>query len=814
MRKSGSDRFLVDGYPRRLDQAFAFERLIGEPSFVLSFDASDEILQRRLEKRGESSGRSDDNPESIAKRIKIFHEESEDVIEFYAKVGKLRRVSSESSVEEVFDDVQGHFHPEVVFVLGGLGAGKGTQCKKIAAEFGYYHVSTGDLLRDEVASGSRTGAEVSEIMQRGDLVPIDILMKLLRARLEVDPLGRYLIDGFPRTLEQVAMFEEHVAPARMVLQLDVTPAVGKARVLGRGRKSGRSDNTVRAFNAQQRVYTSQTGPVLDMYSALGLVHKVDANGTEDAVWEAVKPLFHPDVVFVLGGPGSGKGTQCAKIAAEFGFTHLSAGDLLRAEVARGSSHGAMIQEYMTNGQIVPVSVTLRLLQKSMRDSSIGSANGGGHFLVDGFPRAMDQALAFESDVCPSRAVLFFDLSEAEMRARLLERAKTSGRADDNEETIVKRFKTFVETSFPVINYYGGFGKVFRADSSKSIDEVYADTRPLFAPEIVLCRGAGALAAAPLLAADLGNASMSLQAAAASELARQTGLGKRISSLGGVANMDASSVIRLVRSVAEATNAQRLFVAGLPESADVIEALQNATGLQKATRAITFGAADSAETKALHGFGIQNSNIAAQPAAAVAADAAKLFAPRLVVLIGASGSGRGEFSRNAGRMLGYQHLRMTHLLQAEAQKPTELGREVNRALQLKQTVSLSAAIQVLKEAIRKSRCNRFLLDGFPRVVSDGFPAIHDQVLGLQEGLGEIHGVICLDAKLEQRRSRITGNPTVGMEAALTGSVDTYLREKLPTAAYMKQRHGNLVEVRYTFTDSVTLHSRPVPAAQAS
>jgi Adenylate kinase len=103
-------------------------------------------------------------------------------------------------------------------------------------------------------------------------------------------------------------------------------------------------------------------------------------------------------------------------------------------------------------------------------------SGARTFLVDGFPRALDQARAFEVDVQPADAVLFFECSEAAMRARLLERGKTSGRADDNEETIVKRFRTFVEQSRPVVNEFKAQGKVIEVSSEQTPDEVRGRTR--------------------------------------------------------------------------------------------------------------------------------------------------------------------------------------------------------------------------------------------------------------------------------------------------------------------------------------------------
>ncbi|KAI9772237.1 MAG: hypothetical protein M1840_000986 [Geoglossum simile] len=207
------------------------------------------------------------------------------------------------------------------------------------------------------------------------------------------------------------------------------------------------------------------------------------------------PAFSPSsisVVFVLGGPGAGKGTQCANLVRDYGFQHLSAGDLLRAEQERpGSEFGELIKQCIKDGNIVPMEVTVVLLENAMRD---GIEKGSTKFLIDGtkhpsllscgmsfpgfglkvvgFPRKMDQALKFESDVCPSRFTLFFDCSEDVMLQRLLNRGKSSGRADDNLESIGKRFRTFVETSMPVVNYFEKEGRVVRIDAAKTPDEVY------------------------------------------------------------------------------------------------------------------------------------------------------------------------------------------------------------------------------------------------------------------------------------------------------------------------------------------------------
>ncbi|KJR89470.1 UMP-CMP kinase [Sporothrix schenckii 1099-18] len=193
-----------------------------------------------------------------------------------------------------------------------------------------------------------------------------------------------------------------------------------------------------------------------------------------------KPTFSTDdvsVVFVLGGPGAGKGTQCARLVKAYGFTHLSAGDLLRAEQDRpGSQFGQLIRDCIRDGAIVPLEVTVKLLENAMQET-IDTKKGKEHkFLIDGFPRKMDQAVAFEEAVCQAKLVLFYDCPESELERRLMERGKTSGRADDNAASIRKRFRTFVETSMPVVDAYEKEGRVVKIDATSTPDAVFAATQ--------------------------------------------------------------------------------------------------------------------------------------------------------------------------------------------------------------------------------------------------------------------------------------------------------------------------------------------------
>ncbi|RZB66653.1 ADK and/or AAA 17 domain containing protein, partial [Asbolus verrucosus] len=197
------------------------------------------------------------------------------------------------------------------------------------------------------------------------------------------------------------------------------------------------------------------------------------------------------IIWVLGGPGSGKGTQCEKIVAKYGFTHLSSGDLLRNEVASGSPRGKELTAIMERGELVPMEVVLDLLKEAIL-KSLPTSKG---FLIDGYPREKEQGILFEERIAPVNVVLFFDASEKTLVDRLLGRAKTSGRVDDNEETIKKRLHTFNTHNDQVVQQYADkLKKVSREKSTshskpifvqinaeRSADDIFAEVQTYLDP---------------------------------------------------------------------------------------------------------------------------------------------------------------------------------------------------------------------------------------------------------------------------------------------------------------------------------------------
>lgn len=179
-------------------------------------------------------------------------------------------------------------------------------------------------------------------------------------------------------------------------------------------------------------------------------------------------------IILCGAPGCGKGTQSEFIVEKYGLTHLSTGDIMRAEVASGSELGKLIFSYTGQGHLVPDDVTIQLLEQHL-DSLPADTKG---VIFDGFPRTLAQAKELESLMerrpADSTAVLIdINVPEDELIRRLIERGKVSGRADDNLDVIKERLEVYHDLTRPVDAYYDSLGKYARINGLGTIPEIFA-----------------------------------------------------------------------------------------------------------------------------------------------------------------------------------------------------------------------------------------------------------------------------------------------------------------------------------------------------
>jgi adenylate kinase len=179
-----------------------------------------------------------------------------------------------------------------ILFMGPPGAGKGTQAEIVAERFGIPAISTGDIFRANVADNTELGAEAKRYMDAGEYVPDAVTNLMVRNRIdEEDAAKGFLLDGYPRTLDQVEELDGmirhtgHRLDAVVVLTVDPVELV--QRLTARAEKEGRADDTEEVIRRRQEVYTEQTEPLIDVYRKRGLLREVDGLGEVDEVTERI-----------------------------------------------------------------------------------------------------------------------------------------------------------------------------------------------------------------------------------------------------------------------------------------------------------------------------------------------------------------------------------------------------------------------------------------------------------------------------------------------------------------------------------------------
>jgi adenylate kinase len=180
-----------------------------------------------------------------------------------------------------------------ILLLGPQGAGKGTQAKRIAAEYGIPHIATGDILRAAIAAGTELGGRIQPIYDRGDLVPDGLMIDLIRERLtQPDAADGFVLDGFPRTIAQAdaldAMLREISRELDVVFELQLSDDLAVQRLLKRAREEGRTDDTPEVIRTRLANYHDKTEPLVEYYRLKGNLVGIHADRSIDQVFSEIQ----------------------------------------------------------------------------------------------------------------------------------------------------------------------------------------------------------------------------------------------------------------------------------------------------------------------------------------------------------------------------------------------------------------------------------------------------------------------------------------------------------------------------------------------
>lgn len=291
--------------------------------------------------------------------------------------------------------------PYVVFVTGGPGSGADSVCKLLKEDFRMIHLSIEGLLQEEVKAGTQVGTEIQKYIETGKMVPDDVTLKLLKnAMLKHREVNRFLLEGFPSSVEQAKLFEQDLAEVAFVLNLDCPDEILHERLTAEG---------VPAASIEKMVETAKNSAsaVNGYYQPIGKLRKIKAAGPLDEVYAVAKKNFHCRFLYVLGAPGAPCMEIAERINEQYGYSIINFSDVLLKYSKSSAKDASIAKDAIEKG--LPLKASLAcplLLEEVWKCMSMGANN----FVICGFPQSMKQMEFLEFRVPGSSRSLLLDFS--------------------------------------------------------------------------------------------------------------------------------------------------------------------------------------------------------------------------------------------------------------------------------------------------------------------------------------------------------------------------------------------------------------------
>ena len=371
-----------------------------------------------------------------------------------------------------------------IALFGPPGAGKGTQSEFLIKKYNLFYISTGDLLRKEIANKTKLGLEAQSIIASGGLVSDEIIVQIIEKTITDNPNANgFLFDGFPRTYIQAYILEGLMiklhTKLNCLISLDVPVEESVKRLLHRGKTSGRSDDNETVIRNRLKEYSDKTLPVLQFYKDKGIMRELDGAQEIGQVSDEIRTVVKEELskslfnVVVFGYPGSGRGSQGKALAQKYGLEYVATGPMLEQEIAQNTEIGKRIQHHYDTGELVPDEIVVQLIEKKIEQSK--DVKG---FIFKGFPRTLVQSYILDGLLQKHGSsismILEIEVPTLELISRLDARSKTDRCMpyDNSTSKIVKRLQEHEQKTVPVITKYKQLHGVKIIDGMGPFNEVF------------------------------------------------------------------------------------------------------------------------------------------------------------------------------------------------------------------------------------------------------------------------------------------------------------------------------------------------------
>ena len=366
--------------------------------------------------------------------------------------------------------------------FGPPGSGKGTQSKLLLEKYELEYISTGEIFRAQIQRQTPLGLVAKSLIEKGHLVPDELVVQLLEEYLTASEANGFLFDGFPRTLVQAYILEGLLLKLNTsltcMISLDVPQEELTRRLLERATLQGRSDDVEHVILERFKEYKDKTLPVAEFYEKRGMYFPIDGLGGIKNVFERVENLIDSVVkessqnVVLIGRPGSGKGTQGEIFAQKHNFHYISTGELILEEINKGTGTGKKVKSLYENGISVSDETIIKMVEMEME-----RIHGNRGFIFKGFPRTLVQTYILEGMLrrlnTSISLVVYLDVPMLDCFKRLSRRAQTNDARpyDKTTDLIIGRMEEFETKINTVVHYFENQNKLVRVSGVGTPEEV-------------------------------------------------------------------------------------------------------------------------------------------------------------------------------------------------------------------------------------------------------------------------------------------------------------------------------------------------------